>query len=151
MSAFKRSLLTVPGVVTIVECEYPVLCPTLGVKTCNIVQSLSSWVTCCGSLCVPTRSLELMCHNRTRHSHSNVNRMRNANIQAMSNPLSANIDSGLMHSICLGYDKDFLTTAALMEVLTKILQQGTKFDTLAETILADRFEAFNSDDHKGKI
>lgn len=27
-----------------------------------------------------------------------------------------------------------------MEVLTKILQQGTEFDTLAETVLADRFE-----------
>lgn len=27
-----------------------------------------------------------------------------------------------------------------MEVLTKILQQGTEFDTLAETALADRFE-----------
>ena len=27
-----------------------------------------------------------------------------------------------------------------MEVLTKILQQGTEFETLAETALADRFE-----------
>ena len=27
-----------------------------------------------------------------------------------------------------------------MEVLTKIFQQGNKFDTLAETVLADRFE-----------
>lgn len=27
-----------------------------------------------------------------------------------------------------------------MEVLTKILQQGTEFNTLAETVLADRFE-----------
>ena len=27
-----------------------------------------------------------------------------------------------------------------MEVLTQILQQGTEFDTLAETVLADRFE-----------
>ena len=27
-----------------------------------------------------------------------------------------------------------------MEVLTKIIQQGTEFDTLAETVLADRFE-----------
>uniref|UniRef100_A0A8D2N5L6 Neurofibromin n=1 Tax=Zonotrichia albicollis TaxID=44394 RepID=A0A8D2N5L6_ZONAL len=30
--------------------------------------------------------------------------------------------------------------ATFMEVLTKILQQGTEFDTLAETVLADRFE-----------
>ncbi|XP_034936145.1 neurofibromin isoform X2 [Chelonus insularis] len=66
--------------------------------------------------------------------------LRNATIQAMSNLLSANIDSGLMHSIDLGYNKDLQTRAAFMEVLTKILQQGTEFDTLAETVLADRFE-----------
>ncbi|XP_026322570.1 neurofibromin [Hyposmocoma kahamanoa] len=66
--------------------------------------------------------------------------LRQATIQAMSNLLSANIDSGLMHSIDLGYHRDLQTRAAFMEVLTKILQQGTEFDTLAETVLADRFE-----------
>ena len=66
--------------------------------------------------------------------------LRNATIQAMSNLLSANIDSGLMHSIGLGYHKDLQTRAAFMEVLTKILQQGTEFDTLAENVLADRFD-----------
>lgn len=40
----------------------------------------------------------------------------------------------------LGYNQDLQTRAAFMEVLTKILQQGTEFDTLAETVLADRFE-----------
>lgn len=40
----------------------------------------------------------------------------------------------------LGYHKDLQTRATFMEVLTKILQQGTEFDTLAETVLADRFE-----------
>jgi len=81
-----------------------------------------------------------MGHNRTRHNNTNKNSLRNATIQAMSNLLSANIDSGLMHSIGLGYHKDLQTRAAFMEVLTKILQQGTEFDTLAETVLADRFE-----------
>lgn len=66
--------------------------------------------------------------------------LRNATIQAMSNLLSANIDSGLMRSIDLGYNPDLQTRAAFMEVLTQILQQGTEFDTLAETVLADRFE-----------
>lgn len=42
--------------------------------------------------------------------------------------------------IGLGYNPDLQTRAAFMEVLTKILQQGTEFDTLAETVLADRFE-----------
>ncbi len=68
------------------------------------------------------------------------NSLRNATIQAMSNLLSANIDSGLMHSIGLGYHKDLQTRAAFMEVLTKILQQGTEFDTLAENVLADRYD-----------
>ncbi len=40
----------------------------------------------------------------------------------------------------LGYHKDLQTRATFLEVLTKILQQGTEFDTLAETALADRFE-----------
>ncbi len=39
----------------------------------------------------------------------------------------------------LGYHRDPQTRAAFMEVLTKILQQGTEFETLAETALADRF------------
>jgi len=99
--------------------------------------------------------------------------LRNMTVQAMSNLLSANIDSGLMHSISkstiywnstqdwfwrklafsllicfkvlffwpgLGYHKDPQTRAAFMEVLTKILQQGTEFETLAETALADRYD-----------
>ncbi|CAH1393434.1 unnamed protein product [Nezara viridula] len=78
--------------------------------------------------------------SRQRVSDGKLATLRNATIQAMSNLLSANIDSGLMHSIDLGYNRDLQTRAAFMEVLTKILQQGTEFDTLAETVLADRFE-----------
>ncbi|XP_064817580.1 neurofibromin-like [Oncorhynchus masou masou] len=66
--------------------------------------------------------------------------LRHCTVLAMSNLLNANVDSGLLHSIGLGYHKDLQTRATFMEVLTKILQQGTEFDTLAETVLADRFE-----------
>ncbi|KAI4887778.1 hypothetical protein NFI96_006548 [Prochilodus magdalenae] len=66
--------------------------------------------------------------------------LRHCTVLAMSNLLNANVDSGLMHAIGLGYHKDLQTRATFMEVLTKILQQGTEFDTLAETVLADRFE-----------
>ena len=66
--------------------------------------------------------------------------LRNSTIVAMSNLLAANIESGLMRSIALGEHRDPQTHAASMEVLTQILQQGTEFDTLAETLLADRFE-----------
>lgn len=66
--------------------------------------------------------------------------LRTATIQAMSNLLSANIDSGLTHALALGYHDDLQTRAAFMEVLTRILQQGTEFDMLAETVMADRYE-----------
>lgn len=69
-----------------------------------------------------------------------LNELRSATIQAMSNLLSANIDSGLMHSIGLGYHQDLQTRTAFILVLTKILAQGTEFEMLAETVLADRYE-----------
>ena len=50
--------------------------------------------------------------------------LRNSTIVAMSNLLNANIESGLMRSIALGYHRDAQTRAAFMEVLTQILQQG---------------------------
>lgn len=79
--------------------------------------------------------------NRSNRLQSaKLGELRTCTIQAMSNLLSANIDSGLMHSIGLGYHKDLQTRASFMEVLTKILQQGTEFDMLAETVLADRYE-----------
>ncbi len=49
--------------------------------------------------------------------------LRTSTIVAMSNLLNANIESGLMRSIALGYHRDVQTRAAFMEVLTKILQQ----------------------------
>ena len=55
----------------------------------------------------------------------------------MSNLLSANIDSGLMHSIGLGYHKDLQIRAAFMEVLTKILQQGQKLQRLTIRLFFD--------------
>lgn len=71
---------------------------------------------------------------RPRYTVGKLTALRNATIQAMSNLLSANIDSGLMHSIDLGYNPDLQTRAAFMEVLTQILQQGTEFDTLGTSI-----------------
>ena len=66
--------------------------------------------------------------------------LRKSTIVAISNLLAANVESGLMRSIDLAEHRDPQTRAAFMEVLTQILQQGTEFDTLAETVLADRFE-----------
>ena len=45
-------------------------------------------------------------HNRSRYNNSNNNSLINASIQAISNLLSANIESSLMYSIGLGYHTD---------------------------------------------
>ena len=74
------------------------------------------------------------------HLTTSTQELRKETIRAMSNLLSANIDSGLVHSLALGYHRDLQTRAAFMEVLTTILQQGTEFEMLAETILHDRYE-----------
>ena len=79
-------------------------------------------------------------HNRSRYNNSNKNSLINASIQAISNLLSANIESSLMYIIGLGYHTDLQTRAAFMELLTKILQQSTEFGILGETVLADWFE-----------
>ena len=79
-------------------------------------------------------------HYQQQNNSKTLQALRNSTIVAMSNLLNANIESGLMRSIALGYHRDAQTRAAFMEVLTQILQQGTEFDTLAETVLADRFE-----------
>lgn len=50
-------------------------------------------------------------------------KLRESTVRAMSNMLSANIDSGLMHSISLGYHEDPQTRATFLEVLTYILKQ----------------------------
>ncbi|XP_078599565.1 neurofibromin-like isoform X3 [Branchiostoma floridae x Branchiostoma japonicum] len=77
---------------------------------------------------------------RKRGMSRRMANLRNCTVSAMSNLLNANIESGLMHSLGLGYHQDIQTRTTFMEVLTKILHQGAEFDTLAETVLADRFE-----------
>lgn len=78
--------------------------------------------------------------SRCHLTNTSTTELRKETIRAMSNLLSANIDSGLVHSLALGYHRDLQTRAAFMEVLTTILQQGTEFEMLAETILHDRYE-----------
>lgn len=77
---------------------------------------------------------------RSSRHVDNINEKLRANtVKAMANLLAANIDSGLVHSIGLGYHTDLKVRTAFAEVITKILQQGTEFDTLNETVLADRY------------
>ncbi|XP_020613799.1 neurofibromin-like [Orbicella faveolata] len=73
-------------------------------------------------------------------NHSASQTLHQNTVQAMSNLLNANIDTGLMYAIGLGYHDDLQTRTVFMEVLTRILQQGTEFDNLADTVLMDRFD-----------
>lgn len=66
--------------------------------------------------------------------------LKNYTILALSNLLSANVDAGLKYSFSMGYHEDTRTRSAFMEVLTNILNQGTEFETLADTVMTDRYE-----------
>ncbi|KAI7862201.1 hypothetical protein BDF14DRAFT_1858538 [Spinellus fusiger] len=66
--------------------------------------------------------------------------LKDCTILAMSNLLSANVDAGLKYSLSMGYHEDTRMRAAFMQVLTNILNQGTEFETLAETVMTDRYE-----------
>ena len=44
-------------------------------------------------------------------------------VTAMSNLLSANIETGLVHALGLAYNEDVDTRVTFMEVLTKVLKQ----------------------------
>lgn len=50
---------------------------------------------------------------------------------ALSNLLSANIDSALEYFVTMGYHDDLETRAAFLKVLSNILNQGAEFDSLA--------------------
>ncbi|KNC49089.1 neurofibromatosis type 1 [Thecamonas trahens ATCC 50062] len=60
-------------------------------------------------------------------------------IRALSNLLTANIDSGLEYFISQGYSQDPETRTAFIKVLTNILRQGAEFESLAESSLNERY------------
>ncbi|ORY04201.1 hypothetical protein K493DRAFT_311429 [Basidiobolus meristosporus CBS 931.73] len=66
--------------------------------------------------------------------------LKDYTILALSNLLSANIDSGLKYSLSMGYHDDPKTRTAFMQVLTNILNQGTEFEGLAESSMTDRYD-----------
>ncbi|RIA90709.1 hypothetical protein C1645_875920 [Glomus cerebriforme] len=66
--------------------------------------------------------------------------LKDYTILALSNLLSANVDSGLKYSLSMGYHEDTKTRTAFMQVLTNILNQGTEFEGLAENAMKDRYE-----------
>lgn len=77
---------------------------------------------------------------QSKESATTLAPLKNHTILAMSNLLSANVDAGLKYSLSMGYHEDTRTRTAFMQVLTNILNQGTEFETLAETVMTDRYE-----------
>lgn len=86
------------------------------------------------------RSQEIMVLNKNKESATVLAPLKNYTILAMSNLLSANVDAGLKYSLSMGYHEDTRTRTAFMQVLTNILNQGTEFETLSETVMTDRYE-----------
>ncbi|CEP19674.1 hypothetical protein [Parasitella parasitica] len=76
----------------------------------------------------------------TNDNFQDFGQMKELTILAMSHMLNANVDAGLKYSLSMGYDDDQETRMAFMQVLTNILNQGTEFETLAESVMTDRYE-----------
>jgi hypothetical protein len=60
-------------------------------------------------------------------------------ILALSNLLSANVESGLKYSLSMGYHEDTQIRTAFMQVLSNILNQGTEFEGLGENTIKSRY------------
>ncbi|KAF7726129.1 Ras GTPase activating protein ira2 [Apophysomyces ossiformis] len=88
---------------------------------------------------LPMRSPEMLLP-KNKDSTTYLAPLKDFTILAMSNLLSANVDAGLKYSLSMGYHEDTRMRSAFMQVLTNILNQGTEFETLAETVMTDRYE-----------
>ncbi|ORX62830.1 hypothetical protein DM01DRAFT_1403269 [Hesseltinella vesiculosa] len=78
--------------------------------------------------------------NKSKENATYLAPLKDCTILAMSNLLSANVDAGLKYSLSMGYHEDTRMRTAFMQVLTNILNQGTEFENLAETVMTDRYE-----------
>ncbi|KAG0184581.1 Ras GTPase activating protein ira2 [Apophysomyces sp. BC1034] len=86
-------------------------------------------------------SMELLtAPSKPAENYYDFSPLKDSTILAMSNLLSANVDAGLKYSLAMGYHEDTRTRTAFMQVLTNILKQGTEFETLAESVVTDRYE-----------
>lgn len=78
--------------------------------------------------------------NINADTYQDWGQLKELTILAMSHLLNANVDAGLKFSLSMGYDDDQETRTAFMQVLTNILNQGAEFETLAESVMTDRYE-----------
>ncbi|KAI9317519.1 hypothetical protein BX666DRAFT_2026794 [Dichotomocladium elegans] len=92
------------------------------------------------SAAVVKNNKEVLTPAKATENYQDFAPLKDLTIWAMSNLLSANVDAGLKYSLAMGYHEDLRTRNAFMQVLTNILNQGTEFETLAESVMTDRYE-----------
>ncbi|KAJ9061115.1 Ras GTPase activating protein ira2 [Entomophthora muscae] len=78
--------------------------------------------------------------SKSKEQVKDLGPLKDFTILALSNLLSANIETGLKYSLSMGYHEDTKTRSAFMQVLTNILKQGTEFTSLSQTTDKDRFQ-----------
>nr|CAG8557750.1 86_t:CDS:10 [Entrophospora candida] len=78
--------------------------------------------------------------SRSKEYVKDLGPLKDYTILALSNLLSANVESGLEISLTMGYHEDSKTRTAFMQVLTNILNQGVEFDVLTENAMKERYE-----------
>ncbi|KAI0230569.1 Ras GTPase activating protein ira2 [Massospora cicadina] len=78
--------------------------------------------------------------SKSKEQCKDLGPLKDYTILALSNLLSANIETGLKYSLSMGYHEDTKTRSAFMQVLTNILKQGTEFTSLSQTTDKDRFQ-----------
>ncbi|OZJ04004.1 hypothetical protein BZG36_03619, partial [Bifiguratus adelaidae] len=78
--------------------------------------------------------------SKSKDNIKDMSSLKEYTVLALSNLLSANVDTGLKYSLSMAYHEDTRTRTAFMQVLTNILNSGTEFDTLAENVMSDRYE-----------
>ncbi|RCI06233.1 Ras GTPase activating protein ira2, partial [Rhizopus stolonifer] len=93
-----------------------------------------------GSNVVANQNGNLHSLSKSSESYQYWGPLKESAVNAISNLLSANVDAGLKSTLAMGYHEDARTRTAFMKVLSNILNQGAQFDTLAENIVADRYE-----------
>ncbi|KAI9498079.1 hypothetical protein BDB00DRAFT_801050, partial [Zychaea mexicana] len=66
--------------------------------------------------------------------------IKSCTVQAIANLISANLDVGLNHAIAKVYDESIGVRSAFVQVLTEVLNKGTHFESLSDTIQLERYE-----------
>ncbi|CAG8508989.1 2177_t:CDS:10 [Funneliformis mosseae] len=102
---------------------------------CRILEAIDS-----GTHSAKNNSDLQMLLSKSKEYVKDLGPLKDYTILALSNLLSANVDSGLKYSLSMGYHEDTKTRTAFMQVLTNILNQGTEFEGLAENAMKDRYE-----------